>query len=180
MTVATWISGSEPNCHPAFSGILVLKFLSSEGRPSLTLEEDGLGSLKEFLLGFGCRDGIHFAVSCQPVTWVVGVANCPQQGRYVGFLPYRWRRFQPVRKRSTAMYGSLSSITYLSPRKSITYASTPPGIFTSTRTSTREKALKQLQASQDILDQSNLERKEACNSLTNTSRCVASSSSSSR
>ena len=33
---------------------------------------------------------------------------------------------------------------HLSPRKSMTYATTPPGILTSTRTSTREKALKQL------------------------------------
>jgi hypothetical protein len=34
--------------------------------------------------------------------------------------------------------------THLSPRKSMTYAVTPPGILTSTRTSTRENALKQL------------------------------------
>lgn len=34
--------------------------------------------------------------------------------------------------------------TYLSPRRSMAYAFTPPGILTSTRTSTRENALKQL------------------------------------
>lgn len=33
-----------------------------------------------------------------------------------------------------------------SPRTSITYASTPPGILTSTRTSTREKALNEQKA----------------------------------
>jgi len=35
-------------------------------------------------------------------------------------------------------------IDHLSPRRSTTYACTPPGILTSTRTSTRENALKQL------------------------------------
>lgn len=34
---------------------------------------------------------------------------------------------------------------YLSPLASMTYAFTPPGILTSTRISTREKALKQLE-----------------------------------
>ena len=47
-----------------------------------------------------------------------------------------------------ALYGVLKGkqkrMTDLSPRRSITYALTPPGILTSTRTSTRENALKQL------------------------------------
>lgn len=38
----------------------------------------------------------------------------------------------------------LRIMAHRSPRKSITYACTPPGIFTSTRTSTLENALKQL------------------------------------
>lgn len=37
-------------------------------------------------------------------------------------------------------------MTHLSPRTSIAYASTPPGILTSTRTSTREKALNEQKA----------------------------------
>ena len=40
--------------------------------------------------------------------------------------------------------GERKNNTHLSPRKSMTYAVTPPGILTSTRTSTRENALKQL------------------------------------
>lgn len=40
--------------------------------------------------------------------------------------------------------GERKKNTHLSPRKSMTYAVTPPGILTSTRTSTRENALKQL------------------------------------
>lgn len=45
---------------------------------------------------------------------------------------------------NTVLTLDMVSIDHLSPRRSITYAWTPPGILTSTRTSTRENALKQL------------------------------------
>ena len=47
--------------------------------------------------------------------------------------------------RSTGVRVAAGRLTHLSPRRSTTYACTPPGILTSTRTSTRENALKQLQ-----------------------------------
>ncbi len=47
-------------------------------------------------------------------------------------------------------------LTHRSPRRSMTYALTPPGILTSTRMSTREKALKQLK---NVLKTASLEKR---------------------
>lgn len=47
-------------------------------------------------------------------------------------------------ERSIECRGEREKNTHLSPRRSMTYALTPPGILTSTQTSTRENALKQL------------------------------------
>lgn len=108
--------------------------------------EQSFSGLQETQFAFRCCDGIQLAVSLKPVGWIVAVQHRSEKGRQIRLLPYLWRRFMP-----DAMVNSVSklsstdqSIAYLSPRKSTTYACTPPGILTSTRTSTLEKALKQL------------------------------------
>ena len=76
---------------------------------------------------------------------VIGVENGSKECWDVCFLPYIWRCCMPIQETSIQPeFRIWYDVNHLSPRRSTTYACTPPGILTSTRTSTRENALKQL------------------------------------
>ena len=110
----------------------------------LTFEEQRFRSLEEADLAFWSGDGVQLSVRLDPVRGIVAVQDGAKYRRQICLLPYFRSRVVPGKATSASERPGRDLVTYLSPRRSITYASTPPGIFTSTLTSTRENALKQL------------------------------------
>jgi hypothetical protein len=122
---------------------------SESSKLGRTFGKERLGGLEEPQLAFRRRYGVELAVRVKPICRIVRVEDRAEQGRDVRFLPHLSRGFVSggALERSTKLTREgewEKNETNRSPRTSIAYVFTPPGILTSTRMSTLENALKQL------------------------------------
>jgi hypothetical protein len=145
-TVATWISGSDPNCHPNVRSQSndVQRRVSTIS--DLTIEKALLCGGQKANFVFVTLNGIEFAEASESIVGIVGIEDSSQDGGKIHFGPGPCVGFVPASTIITSnnKKATKSMRAYFSPRTFTIYASTLPGIFTSTLTSTRENALKQL------------------------------------